>query len=188
MKIKEAVSQIGFRFSGALKKSRELKKDPVLYLNQKDIQAIKRIGEYVEQKEVEQFHDHELFAKLFIFTYKRIFEIEGGNIMDNGMTAKRRKIYRLLNKPTYQLVQEFTDMLNQSEQYEFIEEVQVDIRHPLLISDEQRRNNLKKVEEACMKPENKKRLLGKVWSNDFVKECIEAEVNQAINHFSDSKK
>lgn len=181
MKIKEAVNRIYWRFGG------DNNKNP-FPVNEKDIEAYQSIKNYVAEKEKEQFHDHQHFAKLFIFTYKRIFEIEGGNIMDIGMTAKRRKIYRLLEKPIHQLIQEFTDMLNETKQYELIESIQGQIKHPATLSEQEKRKTLTKLQNVCTDPKNLAKLKGQVWDYDSVKECLEAEVNQAINRFKGSKK
>lgn len=178
MEIRKAVQRMGWRFSEAAKKE-----DRSFKINQQDLEALESIGEYVEQTQKQQYQDHELFAKLFIFTYKRLFEIEGGNILDNGMTAKRRKIYNLLSKPTHQLVEEFTQMLNESEQYALLDHVQGKISHPAELSEADKVRRGEKLKEALKTPENKSKLLGEVWEYEDVKQALEAEVNQAINLF-----
>ena len=173
MKIKEAINRIYWRFGG----NDNSHPFPV---NEKDVEAYNVLAKVVEENQKQQFRNNELFAKLFIFTYKRMFELEGGNIMDQGMTAKRRKIYHLLQKPVPQLIEEFKDMLNDSEVYELYASIEVENKHPALQIEQARVSNMEKLQKALKTPENKSKFLREVWDYDVVAECLESEVNQAI--------
>ena len=163
MKTTEAINRIYWRFGG----NDNSHPFPV---NEKDVEAYNVLAKVVDNYQKQQFQNNELFAKLFIFTYKRIFELEGGNIMDQGMAAKRRKIYNLLQKPVPQLIEEFKDMLNDSEVYELCESIGIENKHPALETQQESVDNMVKLQNALKTPENKSKFFREVWDYDVVAE------------------
>jgi hypothetical protein len=173
--VKKAIQRLGWRFSEALKKP-----DHSFRINQNDIQALQEIDAYVTQTQEQQYKDHELFAKLFTYLYMKILENDKADIYNNHA---RRKIYNLLQKPMYQVVEEFRDSLNESELYELLNDAGIDLKHPASQSEQERESNISKLANALETKENMQKLTKEVWDFDTVKECIEAEVNQAIEKF-----
>lgn len=175
MKIKHAVSHLGKRFFSAAAKEGKHK---ILYLNQNDITALESIDKYVAEKEQEQFQNNEAFAKMFILFYKKVLEDEGSTVMSNHA---RRKIGKFLEKPLNEIIQDFTDFLNESDQYGFLESIGIELSHPVMISEGEKTINATKLKEAVREPKNMEKFLGEVWGFDFVKDALMAEVNNMLS-------
>ncbi len=173
MKIKTAINRIFWRFGGNGNK----KPFPV---NQEDVNAYNAIEEYIQQAEKKQYQQNENFAKLYTYLFMKILENDKSTVMDN---LARKKIYALLKKPLFQVVEDFKDSLNDSERYEVLKAAGINLRHPALKSEQERYIDIEKINEAIKTPENKSRLLGEVWDFETVKNCIEEEINQALNLF-----
>jgi hypothetical protein len=173
MKIKTAINRIFWRFGGNENK----KPFPV---NQEDVNAYNSIDEYIKQAEKQQCQQNENFAKLYTYLFMKILENDKSTVMDN---LARKKIYSLLKKPLYQVIEDFKNSLNDSEQYEALEASGASLKHPLLINEQETADSVEKLKEFVKTPENKSKLLGEVWDFETVKECIEAEINQALNLF-----
>lgn len=174
MEVKKAVQRLGWRFSESAKRN-----DLSFRLNEKDIQALEVIDQYVVKAQKQQFIDQELFGKLYIYIYMKVLEQDKSTVMD---TNARRKIYNVLKKPISQLVDDFTESLNSSEAYSFLEEIGVDFDITASHSEVKDKAINANLHAASKNPENLDRLTGNVWAKDFVAECLEAEVNQAINY------
>jgi hypothetical protein len=170
MKIKKAVNRIFWRFGG------NNNKHP-FPVNEEDIEAYNSIREYVKQTEQQQFADNQLFAKMFILMYMKILEKDGGNVFENHA---RRKICQFLKKDLSEIMQLFTDFLNESEQYDFIKGLGIELKHPALTSEEETVTNTKRIKEALKKPENESKFSKKVFEYEMVRDCLISEVNQAI--------
>lgn len=187
MDIRKAVQRLGWRFSEAVKKQ-----DKSFKINQNDIRAIKEIDNYVSKSQAQQFVDQELFAKLYIYLYMKILENDKTTVLD---TIPRKKIYNLLKKSIPDLIEEFKNSLNATEFYSLSEELKLSRIKKLSDAECESRNlkhgsylveddseDLDKL-DGILEDENKRaQFLGEVWDYETVAECIEAEVNQAINY------
>lgn len=172
MKIKTALNRIYWRFGGNDNKNR-------FPVNEKDVEAYNSIKNYIAEKEKAQFVEQELFAKLFIYLYQKVIEQDQGNIFD---THCRRKIYNLLKKPMPQIISDFQQSLNDSEMYNLMEEVGIDIdKHPAFKTEDQKNEETEKLKDKIANPDNHKRLSGEVWDFESVEECLISEVNQALD-------
>lgn len=170
MKIKTAVNRIFWRFGG------NGNKNP-FPVNESDVEAYNRIKEYVAEKEKEQFANNELFAKMFIFMYMRILEQDGSGILNN---FARKKICGFLKKDLSEIIQLFTDSLNEQEQIDFIKGLGIELKHPAITSEEETVKDAKKINEALKTPENESKFMREAFNYEFVEECLRSEVNQAI--------
>jgi len=173
MKIKQALNRVFWRFGG------NNNKHP-FPVNQDDVDSYNAIEDYITKKEKEQFTNQELFAKLYIYLYMKILENEKTTIMD---LHARKKIYNLLKKPMAQVIQDFTQSLNDSEAYSLLDSLGVDSSDSRKETEQINKLVKEKLKEAVKTSENVSKLLGEVWDYDFVADCLESEVNQAINLF-----
>lgn len=170
MKIKTAVNRVFWRFGG------NDNKNP-FPVNEADVEAYNRIKEYVEEKETEQFANNELFAKMFILMYMKVLEKDGGSVYD---TRARMKICDFLRLPIDGIVEKFTSFLNDSAYDDLVITLGAKIKHPALQTDAEVDEFIQKLNEALRKPENEKIFFRQAYEHDFVKDCLIAEVNQAI--------
>ncbi|MEX1383697.1 hypothetical protein [Lutibacter sp.] len=173
MKIKEAQNRIFWRFGG------NGNKNP-FPINETDIEAFNTISDYIEEKEKNQINDYELFAKLYIVLLKQQLQHYKTTVFDG---IPRNGIQRVLDKPLYQLVDEFKDFLNQSEMYTLFREAGDDLKHPIYVSNDEKEKTIGNVQELLKSPKNALKMNLSVWDFETVKDNIESEINNAINTF-----
>lgn len=175
MDINKAVQRLGWRFEKASKRS-----DHSFTINQNDLDALKTIDAFVVKNQKEQLQNQELFAKLYINNLTELIEHYNTSIFD---PIPRRRIHGILRQSLQNLTEKLKDTLNDSEMYKLMKEIGVDLKHPLLRSEEETDTNLDNLQEALSDSVNRKRLLGEVWNYETVKERVEKEVNKAINSY-----
>lgn len=173
--VTKAIQRLGWRFSEALKKP-----DNSFKINANDITALQELDAYVVETQKQQFKDHELFAKLYIYLMMKVNEADKTSVYD---TNARRKIGNLLKKPLENIIEDFRASMNDSELYELMEEIGIEMKHPALKTEQQSTAEATKLNEALKAPENMDRLTGEVWDFKTVADCLEADVNQAINYY-----
>lgn len=180
MDINKAVQRLGWRFDQASKRQ-----DHSFIINQNDLDALKTIDAFVVKNQKGQLKNHELFAKLYINNLSDLMEYYNTNIFD---PIPRKRIHEILRQSLPELIEKLKETLNDSEKYVLMKEIGIDLKHPLLRSEEETAEDLNKLQEILGDSENKKRLLGEVWDYETVKDCLELELNRAINLFVGKQK
>jgi hypothetical protein len=175
MDINKAVQRLGWRFEQASKRPNHS-----FIINQNDIDALKKIDEFVVKDQKKQYQEYELFAKLYINNLTELIEHYNTSIFD---PIPRKRIHGILRQSLQELTEKLKDTLNDSEKYELMNKIGIELKHPLLRSEEETGNDLDKLQGALDDSENKKRLLGEVWDFETVKDCLEKEVNKVINSY-----
>ncbi len=175
MDINKAVQRLGWRFDQASKRQ-----DHNFIINQNDLDALKTIDAFVVKDQRKQYQEYELFAKLYINNLTELIEHYNTTIFD---PTPRRRIHGVLRQSLPELTEKLKQALNDSEKYEIMKEIGIDLKHPLLRSEEETAEDLDKLQEVLTDSEDKKRLLGEVWDYESVKDCVEMEVNSAINSY-----
>ncbi len=173
MDINKAVQRLGWRFDQASKRP-----DHNFHINENDLEALKTIDAFVVKDQKKQYNNQKLFAKLYIYNLTELIEYYNTTIFD---PLPRRRIQEILRQSLPELTEKLKETLNDSEKYELMQEIGIDLKHPLIRSNEETGNDLDKLQEVLVNPENKKRLLGEVWDSETVNDCIETEVNKIIN-------
>jgi len=195
----KAVQRLGWRFSKACKG------DGKFYVNGNDIKALNFIAEYVQDQQKRQYIENELFAKLYIKVYQRMIEHFKSDVFD---PVPRRELHRILENSLEGIIHEFTQALNDSEVYFMLNKAKVKngvipdgtahahLSHLKTALEHSDLPPQKKVEKYLQykkeKDENSRKwrqlykenpdaCLGDVWDYENVKECLIAEVNNAIN-------
>lgn len=168
--IRKHLQRLVWRFTDAGKKPSKS-----FTVNQNDIEALKGIDEYVERMEKNLFHSNELFAKLYIFMFMRVLENEKSTVYDN---SARRRIGNLLSKPLEQVISDLVDSLNDSELYNWLENLGIEIKHPALRTEAETIDISNKLNNALKTP--LKSVLEPVWEYETVYPAVIAEVNSMI--------
>jgi hypothetical protein len=176
MNIIIAVKRLGWRFQQTAESQNRTMK-----LNQNDLNALQSIAIYVERTQKQQFENNDLFAKMYIFCYMRILEKNKTTVLE---TYARRKLYDFLNLPISSIVEKFTDYLNDQEVENLFNEQRIKTKHPAILTEREKTENVDKIIKAIEHPENFQRFTRKVWDYEKVKNCLEIEVNQAINRLN----
>lgn len=175
MDINKAVQRLGWRFDQASKRQ-----DNSFIINQNDLDALKTIDAFVVRDQKKQIQNQGLFAKLYINYLTEFIEHYNTTIFD---PIPRRRIHEILRRSIPELTEKLKETLNDSEKYELMKKIGIDLKHPLLRSEEKTAEDLEKLQGAFVESGNKKRLLEEVWDYETVKDCLELELNSAINLF-----
>lgn len=140
--------------------------------NENDVEAYNAIVNFVKEQQQKQFENHELFAKLYIFVYMRFIAKMGATVMN---VEPRKAVHKILQKPIEHWIEDFKNEMNDSEMYAILEQVGIDMKHPSMISEEERTQNTEKAKQIS------KEITEDIWQYETVKDCLTAEVNNAIN-------
>lgn len=162
MDIKKSINRIAWRFGS------NGNKNP-FPVNQNDIDAFNEIVRVVKDHQKQQFKQNELFAKLYIFLYMRIIAKHQATVMD---TLPRKELYRVLERPIEHLIEMFRNEMNDSDMYASFDKVGIDLKHPAQVSAEEKASNLEKMKNFKH---------SEIWDYETTKECLEIEINNALN-------
>ena len=166
MTIKRAVEHFAFKFKNVWQPTKP------------DVEALTTIMEFVEAKHKKQIHDYQLFAKLYIMVYSQYLDKYKTTVFDNIPT---KELTKFLEYPTEQLIQRFTDKLNESELYSLFEEIDIKLDHPALKTEQQKNNETDNLQQALKNKDNLERFTGSIWDYDTVKDNLELQINNTIN-------
>lgn len=166
MTIKKAVNHFIFKFNKVWK------------ITPKDREALTEIMQFVEDKHKYQFNNHQLFAKLYVMVYAQFLEKYNTTVFDD---IPVKELTRYLDQPLERIIQRFTDKLNESELYGLFDEIGIEMKHPALVSQEQKDKDTSKIQKAIKDKDNFDRFTGQVWDYQTVKENLETQINHTIN-------
>lgn len=164
MDFKKAMQRIGWRFG----------EGKSFLPNENDKEAYNVLVKFFVNHQKQQFKNNELFAKLYIHVYGKFLKHYKATVMDQ---IPRRELLRIIEKPLNQIVEEFRQDLNDSELYQLLESSGIEIKHPAFFTDAEKKENVSKVSGVGNEVLNKKY----EWSYSDVADCLEKEVNHAIN-------
>jgi hypothetical protein len=171
MEIKKAIERLEWRFTEAMKNNRILK------INQLDLDMYNSIAEYISETQKQQLQHNEPFAKLFILVYAKMVEHYKTDVFDD---APRKAIYSLLNQPIENIIEDFRERLNDVGIYNVLNELKVDLKPSYVATDEDIKSNVGRLSLGL---DEKPDLLDEIWDFETTKECLEKEVNNALNLF-----
>lgn len=166
MTIKKAVDHFIFKFNKVWKTT------PT------DIESLKTIMKFVEEKHKKQIQDYHLFAKLYIMVYAQFLEKYKTTIFDD---VPAKELSKYLNYPIDIIIERFTDKLNESELYSLFDELNIKMSHPALKNESEKKQETDVLEKALKIPENFEKFTGQIWSNELVKENLILQINNTIN-------
>lgn len=167
MKIKDAIQRFVWRFGKG-----------TFTPNQNDVEALNEVINYYNATEKQQYEANELFAKLYITMYGVYLKHYKSTVFD---TRARGQMHKILDKPLIQIIEDFKDVLNNSEFYYLMNDSGIDLRGQTLKLSEQKEKEVQTIQEKIKDPENALKFTGDVWDIETVTENVIAEVNNAIN-------
>ncbi|WP_428743210.1 hypothetical protein [Tenacibaculum sp.] len=166
MTIKRAVDHFIFKFNNVWKPT------------ETDVKALQTIMDFVEEKHKKQLQDYHLFAKLYIMVYAQYLERYNATVFDD---IPKKELHVLLDKPMEYFIKRFTQRLNESELYSLFEELEIELKHPITKSKEQKEKETDSLKNALVEKSNMERFKGEVWEYETVKENLELQINNVIN-------
>lgn len=173
MEIDKAVQRLGWRFQQAAQKS-----DHSFVINQNDIEALKAIDAFVVKKQKINYQKHELFAKLYINYVTELTDHYGTTLFDPII---RRRMYGILRQPMQQLIEKALNSLNDNGKYQLFKEYGIELKHPVIRSEEETARNMEKLKDALTDPVNMQKFMGEEWDYKMVANLFEKDINRAIN-------
>lgn len=169
MKIKESLNRFQWRLSSG--KS--------FQPNENDISAFNEIIKYYNKKEEKQLEDHSLFGKLYIYMFKHLIKHYKTTVFD---PIPQKELHKILDTDINYLVEDFKDSVNEQETYNFLSSLGIKTQHPLLVSEEEKEQEVSKIKEM-LKKEGVDRFKGDVWDIKSVKEILNVQINGALNNY-----
>ena len=157
MDFKKAMQRIGWRLQQAPFKP-----------NNEDKQAYNSIVQLIENHQKQQFENNELFAKLYIHVYGKFISHYKTTVLD---VIPRKELHKILEMPISHLVEKFTQEMNDSELYTLMEKSGIKVEHPAFKTEAQKKEDVEKIDMEKLN----------IWKYKDVAECLENEVNHAIN-------
>ena len=194
MTIKKAVDHFIFKFKNVWKPTNP------------DIEALKTIIKFVEDKHQKQIQDYQLFAKLYIMVYAQYLDKYKTTVFDE---IPQKELHKYLDLPLSHIIESFTKKLNDSELYtlfdlsckddfshihlthieSFYKEMGYDdalVKEKVVKISSDRKTSNEKLDELLNNHKDIKDYLYKgkeIWDYETVKDNIELQINNAINKY-----
>jgi hypothetical protein len=141
-----------------------------------DAQAFKVLKNFVVKKQNEQVQDHELFAKLYVFAYGEFLKRYKSTVFD---ILPQKELNKFVLRPFTDFLQDFTDLLNVSDQYKIISDLNILKTHPALIKNSDAETDI--LEKALKNDETNDAFMGNVWKVEDVESNLISMINGIIN-------
>ena len=145
--------------------------------NENDYKAIDGVIDFFNHKQFQQFKNHELFAKLYIYSYISHLDYYKSTVFDD---IPRKELNKLLEKPIEYFIDRFTDKLNDDERIQLFSELKITDNHPVTKSEQSKKEELKRLKEAIKSKSNSNRFYGKVWNTQNVEKAILSQINNFL--------
>lgn len=169
MKIYKAIQRLSWRF----------KQGKTFVPNANDIEALNGVVDFVEAKIDQATEGQDGFVKLYTWVYAYMIKRYNSTPFDE---IPQEEVHRILDQPIDQVIEKFTEFLNNESQNAFFKEAGVDgfgDEHPLMMTPAGKEENLKKV-LAQMEIEGYERYRGKAWKVETVRDNLIAQIKKAI--------
>lgn len=163
MKIENAFNRLSWRLSNG-------KFEP----NQKDVDALKFLAEWVNRQKQESLQQHTIFAKMYVYCF--MHELEFYKDLDFA----QKKMHEILQQPAQHHYQVFLRRLNNLELEKFRKSIGLSSDHPLAVSDDTRG---KDNEIISKHQEQLKKFVIGAWSEEAVTKAMNNQVTEAINKY-----
>lgn len=139
--------------------------------NETDLEAFNTIVEFVNNQHKNQLPKNELFAKLYIHLYGKLLNHYNATVFD---PEPQKELNRILDRPIENIIEDFRQSLNLSELYQVFQEKGIEVKHPILKTDEQKKREAQSITIQEL-PE---------WTYEDVKNQLETQINLALNQYA----
>ena len=110
--------------------------------------------------------------------YAQFLEKYKSTIFDD---IPRKELHKYLDAPIENIIQRFTDKLNESELYSLFDDLGINLDHTIVKSKEAQEKEIDVLEIAVKNKDNMNRFTGQVFDFETVKENLELQINNVIN-------
>lgn len=142
----------------------------------KDIEAFKGIRDFVVRKNENQINNNQLFAKLYVYVYAQFLEKYNATVFD---PIPQKELNKMLSKPLDLFIQSFTKNINESDMYENLQNLGLELKHPAIKSDKDIINE--KAIISDLSDDKIKDVLSDTWKVEDVENNLIAMLNAALN-------
>ena len=141
-----------------------------------DVESFEIIKNFIVKKQKEQQHDYELFAKLYIFAYGEFLKKYKSTVFD---VVPQKELNKFVLRPLSSFLSDFTELLNVSDQYKIISDLNILKTHPALVKDKKAETEV--LMQAIKDKKKEDAFLGNVWKVEDVEQNLYAMINGIIN-------
>ena len=138
MNIKRAIDHFRWKFQNIWKPT------------ENDVEAINEIMKFVNEKHSKQLENNELFCKLYIKYYGELLKYYRASVFDK---EPQKELHKLLDTPLENIIQEFTDTVNEIETFLKMEVAGITEGHKHCKSDKQLKSEKESFKVEMLEPE-----------------------------------
>ena len=165
MKVNKAIQRIQWRMNEGGWKA-----------NENDIEAINSIIDHINDSNRNLVQQNDLFARLFVEVMRRTVSVQGVKFTDKNAT---RWILEAMEIPFSQHVELLTKELNEQSFFEKLEKNGVEMKHPVLKTDVQRKKEVDAIHSNYVE------VLKDEWDEKTVEYFLVSSITHIINKFND---
>ncbi len=172
MNIEDAINRISWRFKNESVKINESK----IIINQKDIDSVNFLIDWINRQKQNELKDNLLFAKLFVYCFTNEIIYNQGNPQES-----LHKLQEIAKKPIEQHYNKFHEYLNMFEQTNYMKSIGIDFdKHPALMTSEEKNKEVKTLQEKQVEIIKKYKNL---WSIEDVYRSLNNTITEFINKY-----
>jgi hypothetical protein len=172
MNIEEALNRINWRFKNESVKINESK----IIINQKDIEAVNFLIDWVNRQKQNEIKENILFAKLFVYNFTNEIIYNNGNPQD-----ALHRLQEIAKKPIQQHYDKFHEYLNIFEQTNYMKSIGIDFdKHPALMSKEEKNKEAKLLNEKQIEIVKK---IKNSWNLEEVYRSLNNTITEYFNRY-----
>lgn len=170
--IEEAINRISWRFKNENIKINESK----IIINQKDVEAVDFLVDWINRQKKQELQENILFAKLFTYSFTQEIIYQQGNPQE-----ALHHLQEKAKQPIQQHYDKFLEYLNMFEQTNFLKSLGVKFdKHPVLMSKEEKNKEVSVLKESQIEIVKK---IKSTWKTEQVYKSLNNTITEFINRY-----
>lgn len=150
-----------------------------IWVNDKDIDAVNKIIDFVNLKQDRDFINNQYLAKLYAHVFFDLLK-KYNTTIDNPIP--HREIHRILNSPLKNTISNITSHLNFHYKYQMLSNAGVNTdTHPAIITKKKSENSLENLKRYLQLGKNMEFFLKDVWDMGEIEEGITHQIKKLIH-------
>ncbi len=178
MKIKQKIEKLWMNVDAAIQRLSWRFGNGTFTPNQKDINSLNGLIQWVNDQRKITIRKNQLFAKLYIYHFNQFIDKYKVTVFEK---VADKELSRLLDMPLESFYEAFTQSLNDNSDYALFIDNGVDMKHPSL------KNDTEIMEERLMlknmSEDDIKKLKYPVFHKDDVRNKLDLMITEALNRF-----
>ncbi|MEK6152073.1 hypothetical protein WIW50_02370 [Flavobacteriaceae bacterium 3-367] len=148
-------------------------------VNEKDIEALNKIVDYINKYQKHDFENNKYFAKLYAYNLGCFLEKYNATIDER---IAHTQLHKLLERPFKNIVADVTSQMNFRCKYSILKTAGYPVdKHPAITTCEERTKALSRLRELIELGDNKRNFLGNPWSQEEVEKGLKSQITNFIH-------